>query len=75
MKPQPRGRHPTVPVPVKKTETLVEQSHTGASLQPALVHSTTLTGSDGSVSPEALSEALMGPPPVRIYAIVNWYSA
>ncbi|KAJ9615409.1 hypothetical protein H2200_001484 [Cladophialophora chaetospira] len=65
MKPQPRRRHPSLTsLPMDKIRGIVQQAEPGSTLQPPTSNSAVLQGSEDSVSPEPLSEAAMGPPPV-----------
>jgi len=64
MKPQTRRRQPSLTLPADKIEALLAQSKQGTSLHPVSAQSNAPFTSNDSVSPEPLSEALMGPPPL-----------
>ncbi|EXJ87038.1 hypothetical protein A1O3_03995 [Capronia epimyces CBS 606.96] len=65
LKPQPRRRHPSLSsLRLDKLGSLPPQGSHGANLPVSAPNSAVIRPSDDSISPESLSEAAMGPPPV-----------
>lgn len=65
LKPQPRRRHPSLSsLRLDKPGTLPPPGSPGASQHLSAPNSAVIRPSDDSISPEALPEAAMGPPPV-----------
>lgn len=65
MKPQSKRRQISLnTLPLDKIQTMLESSASSDRLQPQSARTATFASSEDSVSPEALSEALMRPPPV-----------
>ncbi|KIV85035.1 hypothetical protein PV11_00771 [Exophiala sideris] len=65
MKPNHRSRHPSLSsLQLDKIGNMLPQTASGATLYPSAPNSAVIQPSDDSVSPEALSEAAMRPPPV-----------
>ncbi|KAK5197007.1 hypothetical protein LTR99_000638 [Exophiala xenobiotica] len=65
MKPHHRSRHPSLSsLSLDKISSMLPQSAHPSSLYPSAPNSAIIQPSDDSVSPEALSEAAMRPPPV-----------